>query len=145
MNYTEGFECLGHSNWTNSSPLSPFCSGNFQFVTSLYWEANSYYPRGLILRKGSFANSRNGLDRGDFSAWSIQTGPLAALEATFVLKFFQLSHFHTGGQFLLPQRANYGKREFSQLPIWMRLRGFSAWDTQTGPFATLSSLLCSEF
>ena len=51
MNETQGFECLGHSNWTISSPFSPFCSGNFQFVSSLYWEAISYYSRGLIVIK----------------------------------------------------------------------------------------------
>ena len=34
------------------------------------------------------------------------------------------------------QRANNEKGEFSQLlPIWIRLRGFSAWGIQTGPFA----------
>ena len=37
----------------------------------------------------------------------------------------------------LPQRANNGIGEFSQLPIWMRLRGFSAWGIQTGLFAAL--------
>ena len=52
VNEKGGFECLGHSNWTICSPLSPFCCGNFQFVSSLYWEANSYYPRGLIVRRG---------------------------------------------------------------------------------------------
>ena len=53
LNDTKGFECLGHLNWTICSPLSPFCSGNFQFFSPLYWEANSYYPRGLIVRKRS--------------------------------------------------------------------------------------------
>ena len=42
-----------------------------------------------------------------------------------------------GSQFLLPQRANNGKGEFSQLQIWMRQRGFSAWGIQTGPLAAL--------
>ena len=40
-----------------------------------------------------------------------QSGPFASLWATLDLKNFQLFHFHTGGQFLLPQRANNGKRE----------------------------------
>ena len=54
--------------------------------------------------------------------------------------FRTFSNFFTfilGSQFLLPQRANNGKGKFSQLPIWMRLRGFSAWGIQTGPFAAL--------
>ena len=45
---TEGFQCLGHSNWTICSPLSPFCSENFPTFSLSYWGAHSYYPRGLI-------------------------------------------------------------------------------------------------
>ena len=33
--------------------------------------------------------------------WGIQTGPFAALEATFVLKNFTLFHFHTGEPILI--------------------------------------------
>ena len=29
MDETEGFQCLGHSNWTICSPLSPFCPKKF--------------------------------------------------------------------------------------------------------------------
>ena len=29
LNETEGFQCLGHSNWTMCSPLSPFCPRKF--------------------------------------------------------------------------------------------------------------------
>ena len=44
-----GFQCLGHSNWTICSPLSPFCSEIFPTFSLSYWGANSYYPRGLIM------------------------------------------------------------------------------------------------
>ena len=54
MDETEGFQCLGHSNWTICSPLSHFCSDNFQILSSLYWEAISYYPRGPKMGKRSF-------------------------------------------------------------------------------------------
>ena len=64
MYETEGFQCLVQSDWTICSPLSQFCSDNFWFVSPLYKEANSYYPRGLILRKGNSPNFRNGWDRG---------------------------------------------------------------------------------
>ena len=36
-----------------------------------------------------------------FSAWGIQTGPFAALEAHFVLKIVHLFHFHTGEPILI--------------------------------------------
>ena len=43
LNERGNFECLGHSNWTICSMRSPPCLS--------YWEANSYYPRGLIMGK----------------------------------------------------------------------------------------------
>ena len=48
---TEGFQCLGHSNWTICSTLSPFCSKRFSTFSLLYWEANSYYPTGILMGK----------------------------------------------------------------------------------------------
>ena len=46
-------------------------------------------------------------------------------------------NFILGGQFLLPERANNVKWEFTQPQKWMRQRVFSAWGIQTGPFASL--------
>ena len=60
----QGIGCPGHSNWTICSLLSQFYLPNFTTFSLLYWEANSYYPRGLIMGKGNSSNSRNGLDRG---------------------------------------------------------------------------------
>ena len=56
LDETEGFGCLGHSNWTICSPLSPFCFGNFPTFSLSYWGANSYYPREPIMGKGSSPN-----------------------------------------------------------------------------------------
>ena len=47
----------------------------------------------------------------DFRARGIQTRSFGAGWADFVLEFFQMFHLYTGGQFLLPQRANSEKRE----------------------------------
>ena len=44
LNETEGFQCLGLSNWTICSPLSPFCPKRFSTFSPSYWGANSYYP-----------------------------------------------------------------------------------------------------
>ena len=79
MDDTEGFQCLGPSNWTTCSPLSPFCSKEFSTFSLSYWEANSYYPRGLIMGKGKFSQLQNWMRQRGFSAWGIQTGPFAAL------------------------------------------------------------------
>ena len=70
-NETEWFQCLEHSNWTIYNSLSPFCSRNFPFVSSLYWEASPYYPRGLIMRKGKSSDSERMRQNG-YSAWCIQ-------------------------------------------------------------------------
>ena len=48
---TDGFQCLGHSNWIIFIHLSPFCSENFPTFSLSFWEANSYYPRGIIMEK----------------------------------------------------------------------------------------------
>ena len=50
--------CLGHSNWNICSPLSPFFPKRFSTFSLSYWEANSYYPRELIWRKGISSNFR---------------------------------------------------------------------------------------
>ena len=94
--------------------LSPFYSGNFQFVLHLYWEANSFYPRGLILREESFPNSKSEWDRG---VWVPDALTLDHLNDFKPILFWEFSIWFTfilGGQFFLPQRPNIEKGEFSQ-------------------------------
>ena len=79
MDETEGFQCLGLSNWTICSPLSPFCSEIFPTFSISYWGANSYYPRGLIMGKGKFFQLPIWMRQRGFSARGVQIGPLAAL------------------------------------------------------------------
>ena len=54
------FQCLAYSNLTICSPLNPFCSDIFPTFSLLYWEANSYYPRGPIMGKGISPNFKIG-------------------------------------------------------------------------------------
>ena len=63
------------------------------------------------------------------SAWGIQTGPFASLEANFVLVNFHLIHFYIGDPFHITPKANNGKGENIQLQIGP--------GPQTGPFAIL--------
>ena len=81
---TEGFQCLGHSNWTTCSPLSHFCSGKFSTFSISYWGSNSYYPRGLIMRKGNSPNSRNGWD------WGVSVPGAFKLLITCIVSIFRL-------------------------------------------------------
>ena len=77
-------------------------------------------PRGLIWRKGNSPNSRKGWDSG---VWVPGASKLDHLQPFAPLTFWKISNFFTfilGGQFLLPQMANFGKGEFIQLKKRMR-------------------------
>ena len=137
LDETEGFGCLGHSNWTICSPMSPFSSKRFSTFSLSYWEANSYYPRGPIMEKGNSCNFKIGWDRGLSVPGAFKLDHLQPFEPILSQKIFNFFTFILGGQFLLPQRANNGKWGFIQLHNWMRQGVFSAWGIQTGPFAAL--------
>ena len=117
-------------------PVKPILFSKFYNFFTFILEANSYYPRGLIMRKGNSPNSRNGLDRGVSVPWAFKLDHLHPVKQILFSKFYNFFTFILGGQFLLPQRANNEKREFSQLQKWMRQGGFSAWGNQTGSFAS---------
>ena len=102
MDETEALECLGHSNWAICSPLSPFCYGNFQFVSPLYWEANSYYPRRLIVGKGNSHNSRNGRARRVSVPGAFKLDHLQPFKPILYWQFSICFIFILGGHFLLP-------------------------------------------
>ena len=46
LSETVGFQCLGHSNWTSCSPLSPFCPEQFQTFSLSYWGPILITPEG---------------------------------------------------------------------------------------------------
>ena len=46
LDETEGFQCLGHSNWTICSLLSPFCSEIFQTFSLSFWGPILITPEG---------------------------------------------------------------------------------------------------
>ena len=104
MDDTEGFGCLGHSNWTICTLLSHFCSPNFPTFSLSCWEANSYYPRGLILRKGNSPNFRNGWDRDPgHSNWAICSllSHFCSLHfATFSLSCWEANSYNLRGLIL---------------------------------------------
>ena len=101
----EWIGCLGHSSWTMCSPLSQFCSPNFPTFSLSCREANSYYPRGLILRKGNSPNFRNGRHRGVWVPGAFKLDHLQPLEPILIPTFFNFFTFMLGGQFLFPKRG----------------------------------------
>ena len=77
---TERIEYLGHSNWTICSQLSPFYSKRYSTFSLSYWEANSYYPRGLIWRKGNSSNFKIGYKRGGWVPWQFKLDHIQRFE-----------------------------------------------------------------
>ena len=90
--------------------------------------------RGLKVGKGDSSNYKIGWERGLSVLRSFKLGHLQPILFWKIFNFFT---FILGGQFLLPQRDNNGKREFIQLQNWMSQRVFSARGIQTGPLVTL--------
>ena len=126
----------------NLHPIKPLLFWNF---SPSYWEANSYYPRGPIMGKGNSSNFKIGWDRGFSVPGAFKLDHLQPIKPLLFWYFCNFFTFILGGQFLLPQRANYGKREFFQLQNWMRQRVFSACDIQTGLFAAHWATFVSIF
>ena len=124
MDETKGFQCLGHSNWTICSPLSPFCSEIFPTFSLSYWGAHSYYPRGPIMRKGNSSNFQYGPDRWVSVPGAFKLDDLQSFKPILFPKFFNLFTFILGSQFLLPQRANFGSWENFPLPNMDDTEGF---------------------
>ena len=88
MDETGGFQCLGHSNGTICSLLSPICSENFTTFPLSYWGAHSYYPRGPIMGNGNLPTSEldetGGFQCLGHSKWTM-CGPL----------YFHIHKYHT--------------------------------------------------
>ena len=135
--WDRGFSVPGawHSNWTTCIPLNPLCSENFAAFSLSYWEANSYYPRGLIMEKGNSPNSQYWWDWGVSVPWAFKLDHVQPFKP---ILFWTISNFLTfilGANSYYPRGLIMGKGKFLQLPIWMRQRGFSALGIQTGPLA----------
>ena len=120
-------------------PIEPILFHMIINFSPSYWEANSYYPRGPILGKRKSPNSKIGWERGFPVPGAFKPDHLQPIKPLLFQNFYNFFTFILGGQFLLPQRANIGKREFTQLQNWMRQRGLTARAIQSGPFASLQA------
>ena len=87
------------------------------------------------MRKGNSSNFQYGQDRGVSVPGAFKLDHLQPVKPILFWEIFNFFTLILGSPFLLPQRANYKKGEFSQFKKWMRQRGFCAWGLQTGPFA----------
>ena len=73
LDVKEGFQYLGHSNWTKCNSLSSFCARIFHFHTG----SPFLLPQRSNNQKWEIFQLQNWMRQGDSSAWDIQTGPNA--------------------------------------------------------------------
>ena len=135
MGETEGFQCLGHSNWTICSLLSPFCSENFPIFPLSYWGANSYYPRGLIMGKGSSHNPKTEWDSGVSVLGAFILDHLHHFKPILFRKRSNFFTFIMESQFLLPQPIMGKGNSHNPKSEWQWV--LRALGIQTGPFESL--------
>ena len=84
-------------------PVKPILFSQFYNFFTFILEANSYYPRGLIMRKGNSPNSRNGPNRGDCVPGAFKLEHLHPVEPLLFTKFYNFFHFYTGRPILITQ------------------------------------------
>ena len=109
MDETEGFQCLGGSNWTICSPLSQIHSEHFQTFSLSYWGPILITPEGQLWEKGNSCNFQYGWDRGVSVPGAFKLDQLQPFKP---LLFWEISNFFTfilGSQFYYPRGLIMGK------------------------------------
>ena len=89
----------GYQTW----PFPALCTFHFLKIFHIFHlhtgRANSYYPRGLIWRKGTFCQLQNWMRQWVLSAWGIHPGPFWASSAKIWAKIFDHLDLYTGAPF----------------------------------------------
>ena len=101
----------------NLQPFKPILFPKFFNFFTFILGAHSYYPRGPIMRNGNSSNFQYGPDRWVSVHLAFKLNNFQPFKPILFPKLFNLFTFILGIPFLLPQRANYEKWEFLQLPI----------------------------
>ena len=162
---TEGFQCLGQSNWSICSLLSQFCSPNFSTFLLSYWRANSYYPRGREAENRERESSKHWWDRGASVPWAFKLVHLQHIELIFFPwaeepnsyylpwrprvvcqgatplngNIMRTSVSRRHSPIAINSRCEGSRRGWPKMGIlqrWMRHRGVCTLEIQTGQFAT---------
>ena len=105
-----------------TGPFAALCTFHFLNIFHIFHihtgEANSYYPRGPIWRKGTFCQLQNWMRQWVLSAWGINPGPFWASWAKILPKIFGPLYHYTGGSlFLLPQKTEKGRRRWKSQKV----------------------------
>ena len=90
-------------------PIKPILFSKFYNFFTFILGAISYYPRGLILKKGKFSQSQKWTRQRGLSAWGIQIGPVAACQANFIFQIYNFFTFIQGANSYYPRGLIMGK------------------------------------
>ena len=96
-------------------PIKPFLFPNFSIFFTFILGGQFLLPQRANIGKRAISQLKNWTRQRVSSAWAFKLGHMHPFKT---LLYWNISIFFTfilGGQFLLPQRANNGKGEFSQL------------------------------
>ena len=114
----------------------PFAVHWAHFVPK-YFQLFHFHTGRPIMGKGLIPNSNIGWHRRFSAPGAFKLDHLQPIKPLLFPNFYNFFTFILGGQFLSPQRANNGKREFIQLQNWMRQRGLGAKAIPSGPYESL--------
>ena len=112
MDKTEGFQCLGHSNWTLCSLLSQFCSPNFPPFSLSYWRPILITPDSGRLKMGKMEISQ--------PEWHTRVLVPGAFKLDHLSQFcsenfprFWLWYWEANSYYPRERKAENGKMDFS--------------------------------
>ena len=90
-------------------PVKPILFSKFYNFFIFILDAISYYPRGLIMRKGNSPNSRNGLDRGVWVPGAFELDHLQPAKPFLFSKFYNFFTFILEANSYYPRGLIMGK------------------------------------
>ena len=136
--------------WDKGFPVpGTFKLDHLHFKPLLFWKFSIFFtfilggqfllPQRANIGKREFFQPQHLWDRGFSVPWALKLDHLHPFKPLLFWKFSIFFTFILGSLFLLPQRTNNWKREFTQLQKWMRQKVFSALGNQIGPFAACSA------
>ena len=129
LSVREGFQCLGHSNWTICSLLSQFCSLNFPNLSLSYCRSNSYYPRERMAENLKMEFSKPEWDTGDSATGAFKLDYLQPVKPILLWNFSNFWLSYPRAHFLITpggkmRKVNYPKLTETQ---GIQFLGHSNW------------------
>ena len=108
--WDSGFSVLSAFKLDHLQPFKPILSRYFYTFFTFILGSPFLLPQRTNYQKGEFCKLQIWMKQRNFSACSIQTGPLAVFWVYFVQIFSHLFHFHTGEPILITPEGQLSER-----------------------------------